>query len=291
MSKFERKFGKYAIKNLSLILVICYAVGYLISMIRPLEPVLSFLTLNPYAICHGQVWRLVTWVLIPPYSFDLLTLVTLFFYYSIGRALERAWGDFRYNIYIFSGMLFTVVGSFLIWGYYALTTPNMTADQMSYLMQLVSMYFSTYYVNMSIFLAFSTTFPDVRVLLMFLIPVKVKWLGYLYGALLIYEFIFSSGVLRVVIAVSLLNFVLFFFLQRKNRFGSPQMRVKQAARRREFNNEVKRETKAPSISKHKCAICGRTEMDSPDLEFRFCSKCNGNYEYCSDHLFSHKHVE
>ena len=291
MSKFERKFGKYAIKNLSLILVICYAVGYLISMIRPLEPVLSFLTLNPYAICHGQVWRLVTWVLIPPYSFDLLTLVTLFFYYSIGRALERAWGDFRYNIYIFSGMLFTVVGSFLIWGYYALTTPNMTADQMSYLMQLVSMYFSTYYVNMSIFLAFSTTFPDVRVLLMFLIPVKVKWLGYLYGALLIYEFIFSSGVLRVVIAVSLLNFVLFFFLQRKNRFGSPQMRVKQAARRREFNNEVKRETKAPAISKHKCAICGRTEMDSPDLEFRFCSKCNGNYEYCSDHLFSHKHVE
>lgn len=291
MSKFESKFGKYAIKNLSLILVICYAVGYLISMIRPLEPVLSFLTLNPYAICHGQVWRLVTWVLIPPYSFDLLTLVTLFFYYSIGRALERAWGDFRYNIYIFSGMLFTVVGSFLIWGYYALTTPNMTADQMSYLMQLVSMYFSTYYVNMSIFLAFSTTFPDVRVLLMFLIPVKVKWLGYVYGALLIYEFIFSSGVLRVVIAVSLLNFVLFFFLQRKNRFGSPQMRVKQAARRREFNNEVKRETKAPSISKHKCAICGRTEMDSPDLEFRFCSKCNGNYEYCSDHLFSHKHVE
>lgn len=291
MSKFERKFGKYAIKNLSLILVICYAVGYLISMIRPLEPVLSFLTLNPYAICHGQVWRLVTWVLIPPYSFDLLTLVTLFFYYSIGRALERAWGDYRYNIYIFSGMLFTVVGSFVIWGYYALTTPNMTAEQMSYLMQLVSMYFSTYFVNMSIFLAFSTTFPDVRVLLMFLIPVKVKWLGYVYGALLIYEFIFSSGVLRVVIAVSLLNFVLFFFLQRKNRFGSPQMRVKQAARRREFNNEVKNETKAHSISKHKCAICGRTEMDNPDLEFRFCSKCNGNYEYCSDHLFSHKHVE
>ncbi len=287
MSKFERKFGKYAIKNLSLILVICYAVGYLISMIRPLEPVLSFLTLNPYAICHGQVWRLVTWVLIPPYSFDLLTLVTLFFYYSIGRALERAWGDFRYNIYIFSGMLFTVVGSFVIWGYYAITNPYMLPE----LLGNFSTFFSTYYVNMSIFLAFATTFPDVRVLFMFLIPVKVKWLGYIYAALLIWKFIFSPGVLRVVIAVSLLNFVLFFFLQRKNRFGSPQMRYKQAARRREFNSEVKRETKAPSISKHKCAICGRTEMDSPDLEFRFCSKCNGNYEYCSDHLFSHKHVE
>jgi len=291
MGKFERKFSKYAISNLSLILICCYAVGYLFSMIPGLSNVLTYLTLNPYYILHGQIWRLVTWIIVPPGSFRLLTLVTLFFYYSIGKSLERTWGDYLYNVYIFSGILFTVIGSFLLYAYYYAKLGNSVECVAT--MTLISMYFSTYYVNMSIFLAFAATFPDAQVLLMFIIPVKVKWLGVLYAGLLIYEFIFSGMVSRVVIGVSLLNFLIFFYFQRYSKYGSPKMRFHQAARRREFNRNVQRETDKVGygISKHKCAICGRTEIDYPDLEFRFCSKCNGNYEYCADHLFTHKHVE
>lgn len=293
MDKFERKFGRYAIKNLSLILVICYAVGYLMSNIEALSPYLNYLTLNPYYICRGQIWRLVTWIVIPPSAFDLLTLVTLFFYYSIGHTLERTWGDFLYNIYIFSGMIFTVLGAFAIYGYFAIFSPDeITLLGIEGAMLLISrLCITTYYINMSIFLAFACTFPDAMVLLMFIIPVKIKYLGVIYGLFIIYEFYISDPYSRVMIFTSLLNFIIFFLMFRKSRIGLAKMRVKQAVRRREFNKDIKSETRVNNISKHKCAICGRTEIDSPDLDFRFCSKCNGNYEYCSEHLFSHKHVE
>lgn len=302
MNQLEKKFGKYAIKNLSLILVGCYAVGYILDMMDKSGLIMNYLTLNPYEIfMHGQVWRIVTWILIPPESFGVLTVISLFFYYSIGRTLERTWGDWLYNVYIFSGMIFTFIAVTLIYVYYMIvggdtlsiqlvtgygTTVTSFAGYMSYVSRVC---ISTYYVNMSIFLAFAATFPDIQVLLMFVIPVKVKYLGYVYAALLAYECFASNSVSRVIIIASLLNFVVFYLLQRRKFKGSPRARVKQAVRRHEFKQEFKRETSG--ISKHKCAICGRTEKDGADLEFRFCSKCNGNYEYCREHLFSHKHVE
>ena len=185
MSNFEKKFGKYAIKNLSLTLIMCYAAGYLIEMVLP--GLFYFLTLNPYAIIHGQVWRLVTWILIPPDSSNLFfVLLMLYFYYSLGTSLERTWGTYRYNVYIFSGMLFTIIGSFLMMGYCYLVRPaDMVAYGPSVFFSAVSPLFSTYYVNMSIFLAFAATFPEVQVLLMFIIPIKVKVLGIIYGVMLI----------------------------------------------------------------------------------------------------------
>ena len=85
--------------------------------------------------------------------------------------------------------------------------------------------------------------------------------------------------MAVPIVASFLNFVLFFFSGgRMSRF-----RPKEVKRRRDFQKAVNRSRVNPEtggIAKHKCAICGRTELDDPNLEFRFCSKCNGNYEYC-----------
>ena len=99
MSRFERKFGKYAVRNLSLVLIACYVIGYVVQLFAP--GIMQFLTLNPHAILHGQVWRLVTWVLIPPSSLDLFTIIMLMFYYSVGSSLERVWGTYRYNVYLF----------------------------------------------------------------------------------------------------------------------------------------------------------------------------------------------
>ena len=284
MSNFEKKFGKYAIKNLSLTLIMCYAAGYLIEMVLP--GLFYFLTLNPYAIIHGQVWRLVTWILIPPDSSNLFfVLLMLYFYYSLGTSLERTWGTYRYNVYIFSGMLFTIIGSFLMMGYCYMVRPaDMVAYGPSVFFSAVSPLFSTYYVNMSIFLAFAATFPEVQVLLMFIIPIKVKVLGIIYGVMLIANFIQGSAYSRFAMAASLFNFVVFWITSKNHIHMSP----KQVKRRQEFRREVKRNT---GVTKHKCAICGRTELDSPDLEFRFCSKCNGNYEYCQEHLFTHQHVK
>lgn len=285
MSKFEKKFGKYAIPNLTNILIACYALGYLLWYLFP--QAITYLSLDPYAILHGQVWRLVTWIIMPPGGNIFTVLISLYFYWSIGTTLERTWGTYRYNVYILSGLLFTVIGSFLLMGYVYLTQGQILAVEgvAAPLFRSLSLYFSTYYVNMSIFLAFAVTFPNVQVLLMFLIPIKVKWLGIIYGVVLVWDFLTVNSVgMRFAEAASLLNFVIFFLNSRKW-FRTP----KQAKRQYEFKREVHRGTN--TISVHKCAICGRTNDSNPELEFRFCSKCNGNYEYCQDHLFTHKHVE
>lgn len=290
LNKLERKFGKYAIPNISLYLIICYGCGYLLNMINP--AFLNYLTLNPYAILHGQIWRIVTWILVPPSSFDIFTIVMLFFYYSIGTNLERTWGTFYYNVYLFMGMIFTVLGSFIVMAisYIPNTTMNAIINSMgaNNYFSLIALNFSTYYVNMSIFLGFAATFPDVEVLLMFILPIKVKWMGIVYVALILYDFIKSGIIGKVVIGASLLNFVVFFLMTRRG-IGM-RMSPKQVKRRHDYRKEVKK-ARPVTISKHKCAICGRTSDEYPDLEFRFCSKCNGNYEYCQDHLFTHTHVK
>ncbi|MDE6845971.1 MAG: hypothetical protein K2J99_09420 [Lachnospiraceae bacterium] len=287
MSPFERKFGKYAIKNLSFVLILCYAVGYLLQMINPM--LIIYMMLDPYEILHGQVWRLVTWIMIPPPSGNLFfTLIMLYFYCSIGTTLERTWGTYRYNVYLFQGMLFTILGSFLLLGYHYLfygdTITMMGAFDYFYTPKGCTWAaFSTYYINMSIFLAFAATFPDVQVLLMFIIPIKVKWLGIIYGIMLAFEFLQYGVDGKFAIAASLLNFGVFFITSRNMMHLNP----KQIHRRQEFKRDVRRNT---GITKHKCAICGRTEVDSPNLQFRFCSKCDGNYEYCEEHLYTHTHV-
>ena len=287
MSKWEKKFGKYAISNLTLMLIMCYVAGYILTWLAP--SVMTYLTLDAYAILHGQVWRLVTWLIAPPSSFDIFfTFITLFVYWSLGTQLERVWGVWRYNVYIFTGILLTAVGSFVTMGIYYLIFPGMDPLSAAVLFRWGAQYYSTYYVNMSIFLAYAFTFPDNQFLLMFVIPVKAKWLGIIYAVILVLDMFsaISMGLWFSVAAAgaSLLNFLIFYLRTRSHMHLNP----KQIKRRVEFRQDIRRN---PRVTKHKCAVCGQTDEDAPDLEFRFCSKCNGNYEYCQNHLFTHTHVK
>lgn len=284
MSKFEKKFGKYAISNLTMVLIACYVVGYLISAVN--SAFLNYLTLNPYEILHGQVWRLFTWVIVPPDSLDIFTIIMLLFYYNIGTMLERTWGTYRYNVYIFSGMLFTILGSFLCLGYVYLVEGGSLAASalMEYVFAIGFSAFSTYYINLSIFMAFAATYPDMQVLLMFVIPIKMKWMGILDAVLMVVTIIQGGTFTRFAVVASMMNFFVFYARSRGRIHTSP----KQMKRRAEFKQQVRKNT---AVTRHKCAICGRTDVDDPTLEFRFCSKCNGNYEYCQNHLFTHEHVK
>lgn len=278
INKMERRFGRYAIHNLTKYIIGIYVLGYILEYMGRLTgfSVLSWLVLSPYHIVQGQIWRLISWVLIPPPSSNLLfVLIMLMFYYSIGTALERTWGAFRYNLYIFGGIICTVIGAFLL---YAIGGPMISVYG--------SMAFSTYYINLSIFLAFAASYPDIQVLFMMIIPMKMKWLAYLDIAYLLYDLIRGNWATRTVIIASLFNFILFFLATRNYTRISPG----QMHRRQEFKKAVHPKM-AQGVTKHKCAICGRTEKDGDHLEFRFCSKCNGNYEYCQDHLFTHEHVK
>ncbi|MDD7739350.1 MAG: hypothetical protein SOT28_07335 [Fusicatenibacter sp.] len=284
LDKMERKYGRYAIHHLTAYIIVTYIAGYLIELTG--TGLSSYLTLEPYYILHGQIWRLVSWILIPPGSLDIFTIIMLMFYYSIGTSLERAWGEFRYNVYIFSGIFMTIIGSFLLYGimYLIYGAPYSMGYQ-----------FSTYYISLSIFLGFAISFPDMKVLLYFIIPIKIKWLAFVDVAYLAIEVVGNlySGNWPQCVAIlcSLANVLVFFCISRKGKRVSFQ----QQKRKKEFQKAVSRgqaeHYRGNGVTKHKCAICGRTELDDPNLEFRFCSKCNGNYEYCQDHLFTHEHVK
>ena len=168
LNKLERKFGNWAIPNLIVWLIGAYTIGFVLYQVNP--SIIGLLMLSPYHILHGQVWRLITWVFMPTDTNLVYLLIMALFYYQLGTTLERTWGTFRFNVYIFGGMLFTVIGAFLLYGIMYLMNGGVTTE-----MLLIGTSFSTSYINMSIFLAFACMYPDMQVLLMFIIPIKMKW--------------------------------------------------------------------------------------------------------------------
>lgn len=284
IDKLERKYGKYGIHNLTMYIIISYVLGYALMLVNP--GALSYLNLNVTKILHGQIWRLVTWIIYPPSTGSLFwfALAIVFFYYPISSSLERTWGSFKFTLYYLSGMLFTVISAFIL--YFA---TGGVFDMIG-----GAGIFTTAYISLSIFLAYALTYPEMQVLLMFVIPVKMKWMAAVYAVLIGYEVIryIADGAwyMALPIVASLLNFVIFFLGTRDlNRYNPKEIHRRQEFKRAVAGSRV--DTSRGGVSKHKCAVCGRTEKDNPDLEFRFCSKCNGNYEYCQDHLFTHTHVK
>ena len=278
LDKLERKLGRFAIPNLTVYLLVGYVIGF--GIVNLMRDMVGYLTLEPALILRGQVWRLLSWVLIPPTD-NLISLVFLvLLYYSLGTALERTWGSFRYNVYIFSGLLFTVLAVFGLYAFYyfryGVEVPLSAVGLIG-----------TNYITMSIFLAFAVIYPDMEVMLYFILPIKMKWMALVYVVLAGYDFINGGIGIRVAIGASLLNFVIFFLSTRNyKRFGP-----REQARKAKFKKQSRPHMTYTNGAHHRCAVCGRTELDDPCLEFRFCSKCNGNYEYCQDHLFTHEHVK
>lgn len=278
LDKLERKFGRYAVKNLTMYLLACYAVGFVVNLVVP--KLTYYFTFEPALIFRGQIWRLISWVIIPPSDGVIYFIFMMLLYYSLGNTLENIWGSFRYNIYIFSGMLFTMIGACIAYFFICAQTGGPVVG--------IGNLVSTYYINLTIFLACAAIMPELKLYLYGILPVKMKWFAFLDAFLIGLDLLRGSIVIRIIIIASLLNFILFFLSGR----NMQRYRPKQVIRKKRFEQEIKRpEHLYENGARHKCAVCGRTELDDPNLEFRYCSKCNGNYEYCSDHLFTHEHVK
>lgn len=286
LNNLERKYGKYAIPNLMYYVIILYIVGFVLDLVAPTFYG-EYLSLDARAIFQGQVWRLVTFIMQPPESSVLFMVITLYLYYMIGRQLEYAWGSFRFNLYFFMGVIFHIIAALL-----------------AYVIFKASLPMGTYYLNLSLFFAYAVIYPNQQFYLFMIIPVKVKWLAWIdaaffgytilqaflpaYGGNPYYGYIFKTNALEAF--VSLLNFLIFYLATRNMRRFAP----KEIKRKQTYRREVqagRQEMQYANGAKHRCHICGRTELDDENLEFRYCSKCNGNYEYCQDHLFTHEHVK
>jgi hypothetical protein len=283
LDKLERKFGRHAIPNLMRYVVMLYVIGLVIGTIAP-GLYYTVFSLDFDMVKRGQVWRLITFIIPNVSIYDILFVaLSAYLYYMIGNALERAWGSFRFNVYFFSGIIFNLLASFI-----------------TYLLSGISVTPSLDYVYGTMFFAFAALYPNTQFLIYFLIPVKVKYLAWIDAAFYIVSII-QHIVARdyyaiIPIVVSMANFLIFFFATRNYRRISPKEFERKARFRRQMNAGRKTGNTTTQrghtvITRHKCAVCGRTELDDDQLEFRFCSKCDGNYEYCMEHLFTHEHVK
>ncbi len=289
IDRLEKRYPNFGVSNLMIYVIAISGLGMLISMVNPYI-YYQYLSLDFYQIFHhGQVWRLITFLLCPSAggsgSSGLFWFVIMaWVYYSIGSNLERIWGRFRFTLFYLSGIvmiLIVTLAAYLIMG---IVYPAQEVGIW------LGMQVTLEYVTESLFLAFALVFPDVQFLLFFIIPVKAKWLSIFYFALDAYQII--QGIMMksyypvALIVVSLINIFIFFFFAK----GRPGMaaHARQTKRKAEFKQKMHESREKGPI--HRCAICGRTELDAPELDFRYCSKCDGRYEYCSEHLFTHEHV-
>ncbi len=263
----ERRYRKYAIPNLMYYIIGMYGTGLFLQLFAP-EFYLQYLALDAQKILSGQVWRVITFMIYPPGGGSLFgSLIGMYLYYMLGVNLERIWGAFRFNVYFFMGVIGHVAAALVV-----------------YIFFRQRIYLTTEFLNYSLFFAFAATFPDLEFLLFFVIPIKAKWMAMFNGIYFLYEFIMGNMATRITIVMSLINFFVFFLLTRDlNRFNPKEIKRKQ-----NFHRQMK--IMPQGGTHHKCAVCGRTEKDSPNLEFRYCSKCEGSLEYCSEHLYTHKHV-
>ena len=234
---------------------------------------LNFLCMDPASVLRGELWRIVTYVLLPTNG-GIFLVISLFFFYWLGESLERLWGSTKFTVYYVSGTLLTALASLL-----------------AYLIDGISVpIYGAVYVNTALFLAFALNYPDAMVNIYFIIPVKMKWLAALEGIL------YALSVVTAIAArmwgqalmpiVALLNLFVFFtpdFLRKADR-------VKAHTRPQavQFRRAVKEQQRQKGYH-HKCSVCGRTDTDYPDLQFRYCSKCAGYHCFCEDHIFNHTH--
>ena len=270
MKNLRRRFERFCfqnrdkgIPNLMLYVTLGCGLVYLITSITQSTVLYNLLVFDRNAILHGQIWRLISYPL-PFYNNNILLMaLMLFCYYSLGRAMEHLWGTLRFNLFYFTGIIMMDVYCMLFGGRADVT-----------------------YLNLSLFLSYATLYPDAGFLLFFIIPVKAWIFALVDLAMVIYGLIVYPFPYNLFSVISLANYFLFF--------GKDVLNVIPLSWRIKIARFFKKappsaQPKAPYT--HRCTICGRTDISNPDLEFRYCSRCNGYYCYCEDHISNHTHIQ
>jgi hypothetical protein len=263
LDRLERVLGRYAIPNITLYIVMGQVFVLLGWILGRLD--LSYFLLVPERVLQGEWWRVFSFIFMPPPIArpDPLRLVfvafALYIFYFMGNALEGYWGTFRYNAFLFIGVMLTIGAAFLTPG--AASTNTFLAG--------------------SVFLAFAYLHPDFELSLFFLLPIKVKWLALVTWILYGVTFIRGDWPVRFQVLASVGNFMLFF---------GRDIALSMRQRRRRIIREASRVAPAEREARHVCHVCGKTDVSHPQLDFRYCSKCAGDQCYCPEHIQNHAHV-
>jgi hypothetical protein len=255
LNRAEARLGHLAIPGLPQIIVGFNALVFILHKLNP--HFVEKLTLDPSRIMQGEVWRLVTYLFIPsfgaPFADWLLVAFYLMFLWFVGTGLEEAMGAFKLNVYYLLGMIGVTIAAWI-------------SHEGG---------FSNGILNTAMFFAFARFYPEVVIYVMFILPVKVKWMAWFSAALLLLGFLAADWPYRLALIAALMNYSLFFG---SDIIRDARHRGQVASRRKRFDREIQ---SVESEALHRCAVCGRTEQVAPDLEFRV---ARDGQEYCREHL-------
>lgn len=256
LDKLEKKYQRFGIPNFTLNLVIGQSLVYILAMTGRVN--VDFLLLVPNKVLQGEIWRLFTFVIMPPFTHPIFIFFALYLFYLMGTSLENYWGTFRYTVFLLIGYIATVLVSFF--------TPSYSATNL--------------FLGGSVFLAFASLNPNFELALFFILPVKIKWLALLTWIGYFFQIGFGSWSTRFMVLASICNYLIFFSRDIVLRMRSHRWRMEREAR--EFSRQ-----KDPI---HRCVICGITDKDDPEMTFRYCTKCEGTPCYCNRHIHDHEHI-
>jgi hypothetical protein len=267
LSRMNARFGRYAIPNLTLLLIVGQVFLYVAQQLtapQGVGDVLEKIRMYPSDVLDGEVWRLVTFVFTPPETNPIFAFFFWYLFYLMGTTLETVWGAFRYNVFLLVGYLASVAAAFALY----VAQPGFNAPA------------SIVFLEGTVFLAFARLYPDFTMLIFFILPVKIRWLALLTWILYGFHFLVGDWMSRVMIAASVLNYFLFFGSEIWGDTKQGHRRMRHQART----------VNAPQRLVHKCAVCGLTSEVAPQTQFRYCSRCDGERCYCPEHLRDHEHV-
>ena len=272
IDRFCAKHPRFGIPNLMRYIVIGQAVVFVLNLLFSRVFVFSdlWLSLSRTPLLQGQLWRLVSFIFLPSSgSNPFYLLLGCYFYYWIGAMLEREWGTAKFTLFYLSGVVLSILSALLLG------------------------YASIYYINLSIFLVIATLYGEMQVLLFFVVPVKMKWMALIDVVLILVSVVqnlmVGSWLGALLPLASFVNYFIFTWPFWSAKLGLA--RARHNPKVVNFRKAQRQQAKAASTTyRHKCAVCGITDLDDPNMEFRYCSKCDGYYCYCANHINNHVHV-
>ena len=264
-NRFERALGRFAIPQLALYLIggQVMFLGFALLGRFDLERIL----LVPALILQGEFWRLFTFAFVPPVSGQLTMVgavflaISWYFFHMISQALENYWGLFRFNLFFLLGWALTVAVSFL--------TPYQATGYS--------------FFAVSVFLAFAFLNPDFELYLFFILPVKIKWFALVMWLGFAYALVVGDWNARLTVLAATGNFLAFFARDIVQRIRTGRQHMQQQVRRSAFRADE-------NEARHRCVVCGKTDLTDRQMDFRYCSQCGHDECYCADHIFNHVHT-
>lgn len=265
VDKFLYRHPNFGVSGLARYIAIGSGVAWVIGLINPV--LYGYLSFNAAAVLHGHIWRLLSFMFIPA-STSWLGFISIMFYYWIGTTLEQYWGSGKFTLYVLVNMLITILYGFVMYAFG------------------LSFGLSAEYIYLAMFFAFAVYFPDIQVLFMMIIPVKMKYLAYIDAAFFLYSILTSPFPYNTLPVVAILGFLLFCGGELLGRI--PKRASANTVNFRRESARIRREQR-DALYHHKCSVCGRTDTEYPDLQFRYCSRCVGYHCFCEDHINNHVH--